>query len=540
MKFGSFPVAEAEGGVLAHQVRVGETILRKSHVLSEADCATLAAADVTHVTIARLEPGDLSEDDAARRLADAAAGEGVRIDPAFTGRANLFAEHAGLFVTDVAAIDAFNAVDPGLTLATLPAYKRVEAGEMIGTVKIIPFAVSGASVEAGIARLGRAALRVAPWREKRVAMLSLRLPGLKESVIDKTAKITEARLAALGSRLVSETRLPHRQDVLEAALAALDPATFDLLLIFGASAIADIRDVIPAAITARGGSITHFGMPVDPGNLLLLATLHGKPVLGAPGCARSPRENGFDWVLARLCADIPVAASDIRKMGVGGLLMEIVSRPQPRAGEAPEPAKNGRIGAVLLSAGRSTRFGPENKLLADFEGRPMLLHALDHAREAGLDPVLVVTGHEAEAIRAAAPDARFVHNPDYAEGLSTSLRTGILALPEDVGAALILLGDMPRVLPATLSALIAASRANQAAQAFVPAYSGHWGNPVLVRRTLFPSLARLHGDQGARKLLEASRDVVEEVAVDDPGIIADFDTREALAQARLDRPISPQ
>lgn len=361
-------------------------------------------------------------------------------------------------------------------------------------------------------------------------MLNLRLPGLKESVIDKTVKVTEARLAALGATLAFEQRLAHRQDTLEAALAALDPARFDLLLIFGAAAIADQRDVIPQALVARGGRLVHFGMPVDPGNLLLLAEFAGKPVIGAPGCARSPRENGFDWVLARLCAGEPVTAADIQGMGVGGLLMEIVSRPQPRAGEVATSGAADRIAALVLAAGRSTRFGTENKLLAPFEGRAMLDHVLDRVAEAGLDPVLVVTGHEAEAIRTAAGAraSRFVHNPEFAEGLSTSLRAGIEAMPEDVGAALVLLGDMPRVSVATLRRLIEAARQNPGAQAFVPTFAGRWGNPVLVRRALFPSLAKLHGDQGARKLLEASREVVEEVSVEDAGILADFDTKAAL------------
>jgi molybdenum cofactor cytidylyltransferase len=536
MNFGSVPVLEAVGGLLAHQVKAGETVFRKSHALSAADCAALVAAGVTHVTIAQLEPGDIGEDEAARRLAAAACGGAIRVDPAFTGRANLFAETAGVFVPDSATIDRFNALDPAMTLATLPAFRRVEPGEMVGTVKIIPFAVPETVIAAGTACLAAVPLRVAPFQPKRVAMLSLRLPGLKESVIDKTVKVTEARLTALGGCLVIERRLEHAQGALEAALRALDPDAFDILIVFGAAAIADRRDVIPAAIEASGGRILHFGMPVDPGNLMLLAEFAGKPAFGAPGCARSPRENGFDWVLARAFADIPVTAADIQGMGVGGLLMEIVSRPQPRAGEAPEVTEAREIAALILAAGRSTRFGAENKLLAPFEGRAMLAHALDRAREAGCSPVIVVTGHEAEAIRAAAPEAQFVHNPAYAEGLSTSLRAGIAALPETVGASFILLGDMPSVSGATLRRLLAAAQEHPVMQAFVPTFAGRWGNPVLVRRALFPSLGRLHGDQGARKLLEASREVVEEIPVEDPGILADYDTQAALAAATSGEP----
>lgn len=532
MFFGRVPVSEAEGAVLAHQVRAGETAFRKGHRLDGADCRALAAAGVAEVTIARLEPGDLSEDEAAARLAEAALGPGLRADPAFTGRANLFATEAGLFVPEPAAIDAFNLIDPDLTLATLPAFRRVVPGEMVATVKIIPFAVPGALVEAGCRQLAAGAMRVAPFRPKRVALLSLRLPGLKESVIDKTRRVMEARLAALGSRLVSEARIEHRQEALEASLAALDPAGFDILIVFGAAAIADRRDVIPASIEAQGGRLVHLGMPVDPGNLLMLAEWHGRPVIGAPGCARSPRENGFDWVLARLCADLPVTGRDLQCMGTGGLLMEIVSRPQPRAGEA-QPHGSAAFGIVILAAGRSTRFGAENKLLALFEGRPILAHVLEIARGAARGPVVVVTGHEADAVGAlaAGPEFDLVENPDYREGLATSLRVGLAALPPETEAAFILLGDMPRLRPETLQRLAQQASEQPGQEAFVPVHHGQWGNPVLVRRGLFPDLMALTGDQGARRLLEARRDRVAEVPVEDPGILADFDTRAALDAA---------
>jgi molybdenum cofactor cytidylyltransferase len=333
MFFGTVPVREAAGGVLAHKVKVGERILPKGHFLSAADCQSLAASGLAEVTIARLAPGDVPEDDAARLLAGVAAGEGLRCAEAFTGRVNLFAEADGVLVLDEAAIHAFNALDEGMTLATLPPFARVKAGEMVATVKIIPFALPGAIVDAGRKALAAPPLRVAAFQPKRVGLILLATPELKPSVLHKTARVTAERIAALGGDIAFEQRLPHRQEVLADALQALDPKTFDILLIFGAAAISDRRDVIPAALEATGGRVVHLGMPVNPCNLLLLAEWAGRPALGAPGCARSPAENGFDWVLERLFADLPVTAREIRAMGVGGLLMEIISRPQPRAGE---------------------------------------------------------------------------------------------------------------------------------------------------------------------------------------------------------------
>lgn len=533
MFFGRVPPDQAEGGVLAHRVQAGERVFGKGHRLSAADCAAILAAGVGSVTIARLEAGDVDEDQAAAALAAAVAGAGVRVAEAFTGRANLFAEHAGILSVDRARIDAFNCIDEALTIATLPAFRRVEAGEMIGTVKIIPFAVPEAINRSGLAVLaGEPAMSVRKFVGLRVGVLSLRLPNLKESVIDKTLKVTEARLAALDARLVLDERLPHDETALAEALAVLRSAAFDLLIVFGAAAITDRRDVIPRAIERVGGRIEHLGMPVDPGNLLLIGEVFGKAVIGAPGCARSPKENGFDWVLERLAAGIPVLRADIVGMGVGGLLMEIVSRPQPRAGHVAA-GEGLRIGALILAAGRSTRFGAANKLTASFSGKPMLAHAVEAALAAGLEDVMVVTGHESEAVRAALAGAaaRFVHNADYASGLASSLRAGLAALPAEIGAAFVMLGDMPRIAPETLRALVAAAEAAAEPLAFVPAHKGRWGNPVLVRRALFPALSELVGDQGARKLLEGQREVVREVDVDDLGIFADFDTAAALASA---------
>ena len=173
----------------------------------------------------------------------------------------------------------------------------------------------------------------------------------------------------------------------------------DLLIAFGASAITDENDVIPAAIRAAGGEVSHFGMPVDPGNLLLIGELDGRPVLGAPGCARSPAENGFDWVLNRLLAGLEVRREDITGMGVGGLLMEIVSRPQPREPAAVEGDK--KVAAIILAAGQARRMGGPNKLTARFDGEPLVRRVAEHALKSKAGPVIVVTGHRAEEIAAA-------------------------------------------------------------------------------------------------------------------------------------------
>ena len=338
MRFGRIPIAEAEGAISVHTLRFGDIALKKGSLVTADAAFRLSAHGIETLVAARLEPGDVGEDEAAARLAAAVADDGIRLDEAFTGRANLFALAGGLLAIDAAQVDAINAIDESVTLATLPNWRPVVADEMVATVKIIPFAVPGSALDEAIgAAVGRPVVRVLPWRVERVAVASTLLPGLKPSTVDKTLRVLVDRLAPAGAAVTDERRCPHETDALAAVLRELVAGPAEFVVVFGASAIADRRDVIPAAIEAAGGTVEHFGMPVDPGNLLLVGSLGGKPVIGAPGCARSPKENGFDWMLHRLLAGLPVRRADVTGLGVGGLLMEIVSRPQPRAGGEPDP-----------------------------------------------------------------------------------------------------------------------------------------------------------------------------------------------------------
>jgi molybdenum cofactor cytidylyltransferase len=336
MKFGPLAVDEAIGTIAAHSLRAGEVVIRKGTTLTAEHAARLKAGGIETIIAVRLEPGDVGEDEAALALARAVAGAEVRVEQPFTGRSNLYAARPGLLIVDTPIVDSLNALDEAITFATLPAYRPVVEGEMIGTVKIIPYAVAGAVLESGLKAAGQGrALAVAPYRLRRVGAISTLTPGLKPRVVKKTIRVFGERLAPAGATVTAEAETPHETAPLAEALAQQVQGGAELIVVFGASAIADRRDVIPAAIEQAGGTIEHFGMPVDPGNLLLVGRIGTIPVIGAPGCARSPKENGFDWVLQRLLAGIPVTRADITALGVGGLLMEIVSRGQPRGGGEP-------------------------------------------------------------------------------------------------------------------------------------------------------------------------------------------------------------
>jgi molybdenum cofactor cytidylyltransferase len=536
MKFGPVPLCEAEGGVAVHSIRKPGLVLKKGTVIGKPEIATLAEAGISEIVVARIEPGDVSEDAAAAEIAAAVQGEGVRVDRAFTGRANLFAQEAGVLVVDKDAVDRLNQVDESITFATLPAYKPVVAGEMIATVKIIPFAVPIAQRDAALAvvRARAPLIRVAPYRIRKIGVVSTLLPGLAPKVIDKTLRVTEERLAPAGARIVAERRVPHERGALAAAIEEVLAAGAELVIVFGASAIADRRDVIPAAVEAVGGRIEHFGMPVDPGNLLLIGSARERPVLGAPGCARSPKENGFDWVLMRLLAGLPVSREAITGMGVGGLLMEIVTRPQPRADVVPPHPK--RIAAVVLAAGRSTRMRGPNKLLAEIARRPLVRIVAEEALASRADPVIVVAGHQRAEVEKALAGlrVRIVHNPDFAEGLGTSLRAGIAAVPADSDAAIVCLGDMPRVDAALMNRLIAAFDPDRGALVVVPTFEGKRGNPVLWSRRFFPDLMAIEGDVGARHLIGRYSEAVAEVPVEGKAALVDVDTPEALSGVKAE------
>jgi molybdenum cofactor cytidylyltransferase len=377
-------------------------------------------------------------------------------------------------------------------------------------------------------------MRVAPYRIRKVGVVSTLLPGLAPKVIDKTLKVTQERLAPAGASIIRERRVAHEQGALATAIKELLDADAELVIVFGASAIADRRDVIPAAVEAIGGRIEHFGMPVDPGNLLLVGSARERPVLGAPGCARSPKENGFDWVLMRLLAGLPVPRETITGMGVGGLLMEIVTRPQPR-GEST-PAHRKRIAAIVLAAGRSTRMGGPNKLLAEIARRPLVRIAVEAALASRADPVIVVVGHqrgEIEKALAGLP-VRLVDNPDFAQGLGTSLKAGIAAVPAQADGAIVCLGDMPRVDADLMDRLIAAFDPDRTALIAVPTFEGKRGNPVLWSRRFFPDLMAVEGDVGARHLIGRYSEAVVEVPIEGKAAFVDVDTPEALSGIRAE------
>ena len=535
MKFGPTPLALAEGALLAHATTLADRTLKKGHRLTGDDISALARAGFEEIVTARLQPGDVGEDEAAVRLAEAFRGEGLTVDNAFTGRVNLRAAAPGLAVVDAARIDAINAVDEAITIATVAPFRVVPARGVVAVVKIVPFAVDEATLEAAMAPIEGAGppVRIAPFAARRFGLIQTTLGGSRETLIEKTIAVTRGRLEPLGCRLERTERIAHDEAAVAACLGSFRDEGIDVALILGASAIVDRRDVAPSALVRAGGTIVRLGMPVDPGHLTLVGRLGEMHVLGLPGSARSPRTHGFDRVLQRIVSGIDVSSANIAGLGVGGLLKEMASRPAPREARGAATGGNG-IAGVVLAAGESRRMGEVNKLLAEIEGTPMVVRAVDAVLASGADPVLVVTGHESEKIRAALAvrPVRFVHNPDYAAGLSGSLKTALAAIPDEAEGALICLGDMPGVTVEHMTRLAETFEAQDEPAICVPTHEGERGNPSLWHREFFAEMGEVSGDAGARRLMGKHPGSVVEVEMPDAGVLLDIDTPEALAEVR--------
>jgi molybdenum cofactor cytidylyltransferase len=534
MFFGEVPVSEAEGAVLAHSVTLPGAKFRKGRVLSADDVAALGKAGLAGVTVARHDPDDVAEDEAARRAAAPLVTATMTVSEPFTGRVNLFAAVDGLVTIDRAAIDRLNAIDEAVTIATLAPDSVVTRGQMIATIKIIPFAAPEAAVAAWEAAASEARLLdVAGFRQPRAGMVLSGTDGLKPSVVEKTIRATRDRLAVSGGDLVEIAKTDHAIDDVAGEIRRLADMGCELILASGVSAIVDRRDVIPAAIVAAGGEIVHFGMPVDPGNLILLAKIGETAVIGLPGCARSPKLNGFDWILQRCAAGLDVTRADVMRMGAGGLLQE-GSRPMPRE-RTKQLAPPGRkkIAALVLAAGQSRRMGGENKLLKHFDGEPLVARTVREIARTKVEEVIVVTGHQSAEVAAAldGTGARIIHADDYALGLSASLRAGLDALPEGIDGIVICLADMPFLAAKHVDRLIAAFDPVEGREICVPTRNGKRGNPVVWSMRFAGEMKAIRGDTGARHLIGENEDVVVEVAMEDDGILVDLDSPEAWKAA---------
>jgi molybdenum cofactor cytidylyltransferase len=320
------PPEQAIGLILRHNLAdvQGRKAFSKGHRIAAPDLPKLRALGVELVRVAVLEPGDVHEDEAARRLAEAVCGAGVVASTPVASRVNLLAEVDGVVEIDVERLLQINQID-GLTVATLPSHALTRARKRVATIKIIPFAVPEAALAQAEA-IGSSGGPVVALRRLRVLQVGVILVGslaAQERIEHGVLPAIVARVVELGSAIRAVRYIPPDEPAIAAAIAELR-ATAELIIVAGETSIMDRDDVTPQGIRLAGGRIEHYGAPVEPGNLLLLAYLEDAgqalPVLGAPGCVRSRDVNIVDLLLPRLLAGEYIAKRDIVALGHGGLL----------------------------------------------------------------------------------------------------------------------------------------------------------------------------------------------------------------------------
>lgn len=337
MKFGETSTQDAVGTILAHSMEASKRPydmqfsyrVPKGTVLTQTHIDDLEKEGHLTLVVAQLAVDDVEENQAAQTLANSFALHaetlGLRVSAAGAGRVNLYALHCGVAVLDVDAIHSVNAVDPMITVATVAPFHRCDADTMIATIKIIAYGVPSLSLAKACEKAAHA-IRVMPPQYASATLIETQV-GRKEPT-EKGRNALFGRLQRMGMILDDRKITPHSTEPLS---NAIKKAAGEVIFVLTASATSDPMDVGPQALCQAGGHVIGFGMPVDPGNLLFFGYLGDKPVIGLPGCARSPALNGADWVLERLICGIKLTQGDISAMGVGGLLKEIPTRPQPRA-----------------------------------------------------------------------------------------------------------------------------------------------------------------------------------------------------------------
>ena len=524
MKFSKISVKYALNNILAHSIVIDGKRLNKGKILNNKDILHLKKNKIEKLTCAILDKNDIQEDTAANQIIKNFKNNKIAVEKAFTGRANILAAKSGLLVIDEEKINKFNKISTDITIATLRNYVKVEKGEMIATIKIISFSVPDNKLKR-INNLNlQTSLTIFPFQEKKCGLILTQ--GYQEN--DKLNSLSEKRirerLIKNNCKLIISIKCKHDKNEIAKKISLLKEKNFDIIFILGASAIVDERDEIPEAIKFNGGKIIRFGMPVDPGNLLLIAK-DKVPIIGLPGCARSPALNGFDWILERLVADIEITSMDISKMGIGGLLKTRKSQKNKNATNITYKICN-----IILAAGKSKRMNKKNKLLSKIKNSNLISKVVSASTNSNSAETIVVVGHQRELLEDNLKrfNVKLIFNKQYNQGMSSSIKMGISSLPEDCDAVIIMLGDMPDISTKLLNSMIDSFNPELKKYIIVPTYKNKLGNPALISRMFFPDILKLKGDYGAKSIIKQNMNIVSKLPQRTAATLLDIDNHSEL------------
>ena len=526
MYFGQVKVNECVNSILAHTVTIDGKKFLKGRIISKEDQEYFVKNNLEYLICAKLAKKDIHEDNAANILAKMFNNNTLALEKAFTGRANILANESGLLVINEEKIRKFNKISNSITIATLQNNCIVHKGEMIATIKIIPFSIMEKSIKT-IEKINlKKSIQVQTYKAKKCALLLTHFNQENIKLNNISQKRIKERLDPLNCSINIIKTCEHNSNDITKNIKKFAEKDIDLILILGSSAIVDIRDKIPEAIVNSGGKIIRFGMPVDPGNLLLLGKIKNTPIIGLPGCARSPTLNGFDWVLERLLSGNAISNNDISDMGVGGLLKTINKRKTSLTKDIKYKITN-----IILAAGQSKRMLNDNKLLIKINKKTMLATMITKSLNSSADNTVLVLGYQSDVIQEIIQDKNIttIVNKDFTKGLSSSLQCGISALPDDCDAAVIILADMPGITSTIIDNMINSFNPKKNNSIIIPTFNKKRGNPILLDRKFFPDILRVTGDKGAKDIIKNNKNSILEVPQKNSSVLNDIDTKEDLS-----------
>ena len=531
MKIEHLDPKESKGSILAQSYNLSERKLSKGTRVSKAIVELLNKENIKTILCAVPHENDLDEDAAAEAISNAIDRNRLYAEEASTGRVNFRTPALGVVRYNRELIKKINLVDESIAFSIVEHNQLLAKNDLIATLKIIPFFVSKIYVEQVVALLSKHEIfKIHRLEEKKVGFIQTYYDWQKRSIFKATSNVTRSRLDALGCLLEKETLIPHDHESLCSEIKSSLDSGAQVLLISGASAITDRSDYIPKAILSVGGEIIQYGLAVDPGNLLLIGKIGGTTVIGMPGCARSPKLNGFDWVLQLLMANIPITKEELADMGAGGLLMEIASRPLPRALSKSVNKREKKIMGVILAAGNSTRMGKDNKLLRNVGDASLVRNTAVEMLNSDVDSCCIVLGYQSDKVAEVIKDLNInlILNPFWQEGQASSLKAALNTLDDTYSDLLIMLGDLPGVKSRHINRVIEEHLLtnNRRSKITIPSFNGKKGNPVIWGRSFFPDLSNLEGDVGGRALFKHHPAAINLLDMDDPAVVTDTDTPE--------------
>jgi molybdenum cofactor cytidylyltransferase len=531
MKILGLDPQESLGSVIAQTYNLpGKTISKGTFMTSEI-VDYFKEGDVQNILCAVPDNDDIHEDEAANIISNAIDRSHLYTESASTGRVNFKSRSLCLVRYERELIKEVNLVDESIAFSIVEHNQLLAKNDLIATLKIIPFFTQKKYVDQVISILAKNELfKTHSLNKKEVSLIQTSFEWQKKSMFKATSNVTRNRLEALDCSLNEEKLIRHDFEVLRSEIRSSIESGIDILLISGASAIIDRSDYIPKAILSEGGEIIQYGLAVDPGNLLLIGKVGNTTVIGMPGCARSPKLNGFDWVLQLLMADIPINREELADMGAGGLLMEIASRPLPRALAKSVSKREKKVMGVILAAGNSTRMGKDNKLLRNIGTAPLIRNTAIEMLKSDLDTCSIVLGYQSDKVADVIKDLNInlILNPLWKEGQASSLRAAINSLDPTYSDLLIMLGDLPGIKSSHINSIIEEHLLtdNRKSKMTIPSFKGQKGNPVIWGRSFFHDLSNLEGDVGGRVLFSQHPAAINLIEMDDPSVVTDTDTPE--------------